>query len=94
MKKLIEDYLWESQKSVQEAEAFFQGIDEEALDWLDDRFRVPKSYKVPHTCATCDNFYPAELGEGGVLGECAIHSEEFGLFRHSASCDQWHRRKK
>ena len=74
------------------AEASFLDVDEDAVEWLDDPATVPVEYDVPNTCATCSSFKPTQISDEGVLGECATHSAELGLFSHKASCDDWTKR--
>jgi hypothetical protein len=85
----VEDLISGEVRSQASADLMFQGIDEVALDWLDNPEQVPEVYAIEGKCATCSCYRPSEIGDGGVLGECDIHSAELGMFRQDATCDQW-----
>jgi hypothetical protein len=89
VEEAIKQILVSAMDAERRADANFLGVDEDAMDWLDDPDNVPDQYNIPNTCATCDSFYPRDISDEGVLGECAVHSTELGLFAHTSTCKRW-----
>ena len=93
VEKAVEKFVMGEVHQQSEADLFFQGIDEGALDWINDPDAIPDAYDIKGKCASCSHFHPRETAEGGVLGECDVRTATLGLFRQDASCDEWVERR-
>lgn len=92
IKKFIEEYIEQEISGARKCQASFEGVSSDAHEWLENPDAIPSEYDIPGKCATCLYWVPLTIAEGGVLGDCSIHSADVGLFRQDVTCEQWTKR--